>query len=107
MRSLRYKPERTEIVGGNAALFIWNLLEARNQTETLERKYQLALRELETHADSEFIIGTNPKMKEISDLIAKVAPTPTTVLIRGESGTGKELVARAIHRPARCGINHS
>ena len=37
-------------------------------------------------------------MKEISELIAKVAPTPTTVLIRGESGTGKELVARAIHR---------
>ncbi len=85
------KPERTEIVGSNAALFIWNLLEARNQTELLERKYQLALRELETHADSEFIIGTNPKMKEISNLIAKVAPTPTTVLIRGESGTGKEL----------------
>jgi transcriptional regulator with PAS, ATPase and Fis domain len=92
------KPERTEIVGSNAALFIWNLLEARKQTEVLERKYQLALRELETHADSEFIIGTNPKMKEISNLIAKVAPTPTTVLIRGESGTGKELVARAIHR---------
>jgi len=92
------KPERTEIVGSNAALFIWTLLEARNQTEALERNYQLALRELETRADSEFIIGTNPKMREISNLIAKVAPTPTTVLIRGESGTGKELVARAIHR---------
>jgi transcriptional regulator with PAS, ATPase and Fis domain len=92
------KLEDTEIVGSNAAHFIWNLLEARTQTEALERKYQLALRELEAHADSEFIIGTNPKMKEISDLIAKVAPTPTTVLIRGESGTGKELVARAIHR---------
>jgi two-component system NtrC family response regulator len=30
-------------------------------------------------------------------LIAKVAPTPSTVLITGESGTGKELIARAIH----------
>jgi len=38
------------------------------------------------------------KMKEIAEQIARVAPTPTTVLIRGESGTGKELVARAIHR---------
>jgi len=92
------KPDTTEIVGGNSARFIWNLLEARNQTEALERKYQLALRELEARSESEFIIGTNPKMKEISTLIAKVAPTPTTVLIRGESGTGKELVARAIHR---------
>ena len=85
-------------MGSNAALFVWNLLEARNQTEVLERKYQLAIRELDAQSDSEFIIGTNPKMKEISRLIAKVAPTPTTVLIRGESGTGKELVARAIHR---------
>lgn len=92
------KPDNTEIVGGNSARFIWNLLEARKQTEALEFKYQLALRELEARSESEFIIGTNPKMKEISDLIAKVAPTPTTVLIRGESGTGKELVARAIHR---------
>lgn len=92
------KSEQTEVVGSNAALFVWNLLEARNQTEALERKYQLAMRELEAHSDTEFIIGTNPKMKEISRLIAKVAPTPTTVLIRGESGTGKELVARAIHR---------
>jgi transcriptional regulator with PAS, ATPase and Fis domain len=37
-------------------------------------------------------------MREVAELLARVAPTPTTVLIRGESGTGKELVARAIHR---------
>jgi DNA-binding NtrC family response regulator len=50
----------------------------------------------EARAEGEFIIGNNLKMKEISGLISKVAPTPTTVLIRGESGTGKELVARAV-----------
>ncbi len=94
----RLKPPGAEVVGGNAARFIWECVEARKQTKYLEDKYQLALRELETHAESEFIIGSNPKMKEISALIAKVAPTPTTVLIRGETGTGKELVARAIHR---------
>lgn len=93
-----HKPENAEVIGGNSARFIWNLVEAKKQTEALERKYQLALRELDTRSESEFIIGTNPKMKEIFDLIAKVAPTRTTVLIRGESGTGKELVARAIHR---------
>jgi len=92
------KPEGMEVVGGNAARFIWEFIEARSKTEALEDKYQLAIRELEARGESEFIIGNNPKMKEISELIAKVAPTPTTVLIRGESGTGKELVARAIHR---------
>jgi transcriptional regulator with GAF, ATPase, and Fis domain len=94
----KLKPEGIEVVGGNAARFIWEFIEAQKRTEALEDKYQLAMRELETRGESEFIIGNNPKMKEISELIAKVAPTPTTVLIRGESGTGKELVARAIHR---------
>jgi two-component system, NtrC family, response regulator AtoC len=41
---------------------------------------------------------TSPKMQAIRDLIGKVAPTNTTVLLRGESGVGKEVVARAIHR---------
>ena len=43
------------------------------------------------------MIGNSKAMREVYDLIAKVAKTDTTVLIRGESGTGKELVAHAIH----------
>jgi two-component system response regulator AtoC len=38
------------------------------------------------------------KMQVVRDLVAKVASTNTTVLLRGESGVGKEIVARAIHR---------
>src|SRR5213596_3872684 len=40
---------------------------------------------------------SSAKMQPIRDLIAKVAATNTTLLLRGESGVGKEIVARAIH----------
>ena len=43
------------------------------------------------------LIGQNKGMREVYNLVRKVAPTNTTVLICGESGTGKELLARAIH----------
>jgi transcriptional regulator with PAS, ATPase and Fis domain len=44
------------------------------------------------------IIGQHPKMQAIFEIIRRVAPTNTTVLITGESGTGKELVAAALHQ---------
>ncbi|HET7216881.1 MAG TPA: sigma-54 dependent transcriptional regulator [Vicinamibacterales bacterium] len=42
------------------------------------------------------LLGDSPAMVGVRDLIARVAETDATVLIRGESGTGKELVARAL-----------
>jgi two-component system response regulator PilR (NtrC family) len=43
------------------------------------------------------IIGKSPKMRELFDMIQKVAASQSSVLILGESGTGKELAARSIH----------
>jgi DNA-binding NtrC family response regulator len=44
------------------------------------------------------LAGGSPAMQRVRDVIAKVAPTDATVLVRGESGTGKALAAEEIHR---------
>jgi DNA-binding NtrC family response regulator len=53
--------------------------------------------EAESHFDFAQLVGKGGEMAAVFDLIKKVAPTQSTVLITGESGTGKEVVARAIH----------
>jgi len=53
-------------------------------------------------SELEGFVGQSPAAQGVVDLILKVAPYPTTVLITGESGTGKEVLARALHaRSAR------
>jgi len=63
------------------------------QDEQLERLHN-QIKMLSGYGD---IIGKDPKMQRIYQLILDIAPSNATVLIQGESGTGKELVARAIH----------
>jgi len=47
------------------------------------------------------LIGESPVMRELDDLIVRVAGSDASVLVTGESGTGKELVARSIHEHSR------
>ena len=46
----------------------------------------------------EFVVGPSRSMREVMDLVQRIAKLSATVLVLGESGTGKELVARLIHR---------
>jgi two-component system response regulator PilR (NtrC family) len=58
---------------------------------------QALRRQVDGHFAPDRPLGRSGAMQEIAGMIAKVARTPTTVLISGESGVGKEVVARTIH----------
>ena len=47
------------------------------------------------------IIGNSPRIQEIYQLIDKIAPLNTTVLLIGETGTGKEVLANTIHQASQ------
>ncbi|HID32884.1 MAG TPA: PAS domain-containing protein [bacterium (Candidatus Stahlbacteria)] len=76
--------EEGEIVGGVETFR--DLSTLRRLGEALKEKYSFGN-----------IIGKDPKMQRIYDLITTISTTDVTVLIQGDTGTGKDLVARAIH----------
>jgi Nif-specific regulatory protein len=78
------------------AVSIRNLLRATTLESKLRTSHE-RINELEQQLGHGEWVGPSATMKQVREQIARVAPTPATVLIRGESGTGKELVARAIH----------
>jgi len=68
------------------------------QYRQLHLDNQWLRRELKRANEPESIIGKSPAMQRILEIVRKVGPMPSTVLLAGESGTGKEIIARAIHR---------
>lgn len=70
---------------------------------TIRRALSRALPDSTGNADNDVcreeipLLGRDPRMHQLFELIEAVAPTRTTALILGESGTGKTLTARAVH----------
>jgi DNA-binding NtrC family response regulator len=73
------------------------LLDRILQRRDMVKKYHAVKRQIEKQQGGAQLIGDHTSMNIVRKLVAKVAPTNSTVLIRGETGCGKELVARSVH----------
>jgi transcriptional regulator with GAF, ATPase, and Fis domain len=72
--------------------------EAREEALRLERRLASLMEAFASYLGGPHqIIGDSKSWRDVLDLVSKVSPTDTTVLLTGESGTGKEVIARAIH----------
>jgi DNA-binding NtrC family response regulator len=77
------------------------VLEKAVEKQNLERGNTALQREVDRLQPGDRFVGSTPSVRELLRMVARVAETDSTVLIRGESGAGKELVARAVHRQSR------
>ena len=68
------------------------------ERQDLNRQVITLSAQVAEQGEREFLIGPSRQIRDIVDLVHKVAKLSATVLILGESGTGKELLARLIHR---------
>lgn len=76
---------------------IANVLSRVAEKKTLENKATALEGRLRAVQGSSDLIGETPPMLRVKQLVERIAPTNSSVLILGDTGTGKELVARRIH----------
>jgi len=72
-------------------------LKKAEERERLRKENELLRKEVQKEYSFKNIISKNEKMLNLFEVIKKVAPYKSTILITGESGTGKELIAKALH----------
>ena len=68
------------------------------ERQDLNRQVITLTAQVAEQSEREFLIGPSRQIRDIVDLVQKVARLSATILILGESGTGKELLARLVHR---------
>jgi two-component system NtrC family response regulator len=68
------------------------------EKQKIQRENFVLRREVKSHYDSAGMVGDCELIKSICQVIKRVAPMSSTVLITGETGTGKELACRAMHK---------
>ncbi len=67
------------------------------EKSAMSRELRELRRERSAHYHFDYVVGHSERMREVFDLVERVARSDASVLIMGESGTGKEVIARAIH----------
>lgn len=88
------KPFRTNQIL-NSMLRCLDRARLRRENFVLRRELR-AVPRVDGEADG--LVGRSKDIAKLREIVAKVAPLPSTVLISGESGTGKEVTARALHQ---------
>jgi two-component system response regulator HydG len=73
------------------------VLQRAIQHRALREEVKLLRRAVAASGGHDQLIGQGQEMRQVFDLLARVAEADVSILILGESGTGKELVARALH----------
>jgi len=79
----------------------FNMLERKlERVESLQEMYKTELQQLKLQ-NSRSLVMTSSKMKELINMVIRIAKVDSTVLLQGESGVGKELIAEIIHTNSR------
>ncbi len=73
------------------------MLRRAHEGSQLKLKLKVMQQQLEAATSCDKMIGSSAQIRQVYDLVNRVANINTSVLVTGESGTGKELIARAIH----------
>ena len=76
------------------AVATWRQMTVIERDRQRLREENLALRDV---AHREGFVGESPQIREVLELVRRVAPTGANIMLRGESGVGKDRVARLLH----------